>query len=257
MDKERIISNLRRRLDKAEDDIEYHISRKNELKSEIKNLEEKIEDLKENIRNLESRNSDMEKEMFTLRYDLKETEEGNLSIKDFNQQLMRDKNLVNAALENVRKEKLKVEENVLFVSSENRNLRENLNEVKKSNLSKVKCLNEKISMLEATVSDILTCDICEETLESSVELQRHIKAYHKQNVRESKTIKCKVCGKPFRTKGDLERHTIQKHPSIKIKEDLLMKEIKLATDIFQQKERIHKDIFKLRQKYLLSRGQCF
>ena len=118
MEKERIISNLRRRLDKAEDDIECHISRKNELKSEIKNLEEKNEDPEENIRNLESRNSDMEKEMFTLRYDLKETEEGNLSIKDFNQQLMRDKNLVNAALDNVRKEKLKVEEKVLFVLSE-------------------------------------------------------------------------------------------------------------------------------------------
>ena len=112
-------------------------------------------------------------------------------------------------------------------------------------------------MLEAKVCEILTCDMCEETLGSNVELQRHIKAYHKQNVRESKTIKCKVCGKPFKTKGDLERHTIQKHLSIKIKEDLLMKEIKLATDIFQQKERIHKDIFKLRQKYLLSRGQCF
>ena len=61
MDKERIISNLRRRLDKAEDDIEYHISRKNELKSEIENLEEKIEDLEESIRNLKSRNSDIKK----------------------------------------------------------------------------------------------------------------------------------------------------------------------------------------------------
>ena len=49
MEKDRIISELRRKLDKAEDDIEYHKHRKEELKEDLKDLEYKIEDLEKQL----------------------------------------------------------------------------------------------------------------------------------------------------------------------------------------------------------------
>ena len=92
MEKDRLIEHLKRRLAKAEDNVDYHIHRKDELKNEIENLEEKINDLETNMRSLVNKNKAMEKELSSVKWDLKETEEGNMFIKEFNQQLQREKN---------------------------------------------------------------------------------------------------------------------------------------------------------------------
>ena len=55
MDKDRVIGKLRRDLDKAEDDLEYNIRRKEELKEDIQDLQNRIDDLEKKLENTEDK----------------------------------------------------------------------------------------------------------------------------------------------------------------------------------------------------------
>ena len=249
MEKDRIIENLRRRLAKAEDDIEYHISRKNELKDKIDNLEDTVEDVEENCRILASKNRDLTEKLESLQRELKASQQSH-------HQWDNDRRLVHNTLERTKEEKLEAEQQVLLITNEKDDLQRNLKETKKNHMQKVQCLNDNINVLKNEIHIFLTCEICEEELQSKKELQNHMKAYHKQNIREAKRFKCNVCMKPFKTKDDMQRHRISQHKGLHDKEHLLRKEVDLQQLLNQQRMNISNKIIKLNSKEIFQKNEC-
>ena len=229
------MENLRRKLDKAEDEIQYHISRKEELKDEIEDLKNKIDFLDEKIEDIEANCRSLASEHKRM----KETVDR-----------------VNKELAAAKLEKSRALEKVGVVEKENSYLKKDLIETRNSNIQKVSYLNEKYDELEAKYTEALTCDMCEEVLGSSKDLQRHIKAYHKQNARIARENKCRLCGRAFITKEDLQRHTAAKHKTNNTMSKLLKKQNLLQLKIDKQKNDILDKTFKIKQREILENSVC-
>ena len=87
MDRDRIIDDLRKNLEDAEDEIHYNVNKKEELKGKIKELKESVEywqetsqSYMEQIKSILKRKEDLQTKLFDTEDELKECQEGNFYI---------------------------------------------------------------------------------------------------------------------------------------------------------------------------------
>ena len=120
---------------------------------------------------------------------MKESLEGNFYIQQYNHKLVKARDEVDEELDTKNKELLEAKEQVMIVTKEVEMCKAKFEESKRAHICKVECLNNKVDQLEEKLHKCLSCDVCNDDFESNIELQRHMKIHHKQNVREVKGIK--------------------------------------------------------------------
>ena len=129
MEKDRIIDDLRKNLEDAEEEIEYNVNRKEELKDEVKELKESMEywqdtsqNYMEQIKSILKKKEALETKLSDTEDELKECQEGNFYIRQYNHQLTKARDDADAELENVNKIKSEPENKVKKPKEQNRTL---------------------------------------------------------------------------------------------------------------------------------------
>ena len=129
MEKDRIIDDLRKNLEDAEEEIEYNVNRKEELKDEVKELKESVEywqdtsqNYMEQIKSILKKKEELQTKLSDTEDELKECQEGNFYIWQYNHQLTKARDDADAELENVNKIKSEAETEVKTLKEQNKKL---------------------------------------------------------------------------------------------------------------------------------------
>ena len=271
MDKSRIIDDLRKQLDDAEDEIEYNIKRKEELKDEVMDLKKSVKywhDTSQNYMDqIKSILKDKEKtdgELETVKDELKECQEGNFYIQQYNNQLVKARDNIDAELETEKEERKKIEDKYELLINENTKLKNQNKHIVTNNLKNVeksKCEMESVvSRNDKLQSEIahksrqiesqneklkkcLTCDQCNKLFNCKQELKNHIAAIHQ--------YKCEECSLNFTSFESVKMHRLNHK-----KERWLKKEHFLLNKIIQQKFKLKDDISILKEKEFDKINNC-
>ena len=283
MNKDRIISDLRGQLEEAEEEIEYNVRRKEELKDKIERLEEELQGARDMYSNyfdqcksLANSREELQSQLQAVQEELVECQEGNYYIQQYNHKLVKARDDADEALETVKKDKSKLESSLVTYAKENEKLKlqnktivannvKSLQEVKSERDSmkakfdklvedhsdEVKRFKSEVAILSDKISSLYKCDHCGKVFETRIILNNHISSIHttnKQNRKEDKRVKCDNCGKPFYTKDDLQRHKIVKHKVNVCMEMILKQQNDLQMKISQQRIVIYDKILKLQKQ---------
>ena len=133
MNKDRVIRDLRAKLEGAEEEIEYNITRKEELKKEVEEANDEIRSLEEKLkyanncydnyfqqaRNLANEREELKKQLNEAHDELRECQEGNFFIQQYNNKLVKERDEADASLENIKKDKEESEKNINLLREEN------------------------------------------------------------------------------------------------------------------------------------------
>ena len=79
---------------------------------------------------------------------------------------------------------------------------------------------------------------------------------HKKISTNSKLFKCKMCDNVFEEEKKMKIHMTKYHIKGKLKKDLHKKQDELISKIKHQRFKLHKDIYKLKQKETKQKGTC-
>ena len=116
MTKDRQISDLKRSLKEAEEEVDYNVQRKEELKKDLKDADKKIEHLQDELKNSDDMYShyfqqccslsrkihQLETELESTKDELKECQEGNFYIQQYNNQLVKARDEVDSENEKLK-----------------------------------------------------------------------------------------------------------------------------------------------------------
>ena len=117
--------------------------------------------------------------------------------------------------------------------------------------SKLQVENEE---LKQKISNLLRCDDCGINFNEKTLMKKHNEIIHLPQ--KSFNFKCNVCDMNFDTKENLKAHTKNEHRSKRYMEDILRKENQILAQVSAQKIKLHKSLFKLKQKEEMQRLNC-
>ena len=242
-------SDCRKTIGHLEDDLEYNLGRKEQLKSEVKRLDEDNDNLRKmNFKNAEvalKKESVFKKLIETLRKELDEVKSGGHieSLKSENKALKEK-------LESWEKEDERISN---CLKTENNNLQLKITDLLKCNECDVK-FDEKSSMMEHILSNhsrvIFKCGQCDKHFPDRGLLKRHATANH-----VAENLSCSKCEKNFEMKQTLFEHVIREHSS-KLKNNLQKRLNELTKKITDQRIKLHEDLFTLKHKDMKKKGNC-
>ena len=204
MNKDRIIADLRRKLQEAEEEIDYNVSRKEELKRDIEDLEEQLSGARDmygsymdQCKNLANSKREIEARLGEISLEKCKLAEANrINLEEISKLRNQNKTVIENNIENVKS-----------LKEERKELEKQLKTDKEEYCEQIKRAKEKIMSLKNKISSILKCENCGQVFNDELSLQNHFKMFHilnKQNRREDKRVKCSECSKPFYTKDDLQ-----------------------------------------------------
>ena len=256
MNKDRIIQDLREKLEEAEEEIEYNVRRKEELKDKIESLEKQLRGARDmyssymdQCKNLADRNRELEERISSISLEkCKLAEQNRIKAEELSKLKTQNKSLITNNIKSI--EALQDDLKTLEKKKES-DKQEYSEEVGKA--------KERIRNLEIEIATFLKCEYCAQVFSDKENLQTHIESLHlvnKQNRKENKGVKCKECGKPFYTKDDLQRHIIAKHKLTISKEKALQKLDNIQVQLSQQRRIIFDKLLLLRDRELKIRAKC-
>ena len=180
----------------------------------------------EQIKSILKKKEELQTKLSDTEDELKECQEGNFYIRQYNHQLTKARDDADAELENVNKIKSEAETEVKTLKEQNKKLVTNnlktLEKLKHENGTlnrrvgelqdeyhkKEVLLQKKIDSFEHQIRNSLVCDQCEKVFASKSELRRHDINHHKppKPLNSMKKRKCDFCEKLFVTKVDIQHH---------------------------------------------------
>ena len=244
----------RKRIDQLEDDLDYNIGRKEDLKAEVRKLEKRNEDLHE-----------------TNWTDAKAFMETKVKMADLKKML-----------ENVKKENADLSNDNTYlrdIEAENRKLKEMIQSTREEKDKEIDNIKEKNQELQKQIENLLKCDECGLHLDAKASIKEHILSKHsklmftcvqcddcfqdkgmlKAHVLANhvvEDINCSRCEKNLKVKQSLKEHLIKEHSSKSQRNDLQKKINELTNRVTGQRIKLHGDLFNLKQKELMKKGSC-
>ena len=215
-------SECRKRICQLEDDLDYNLERKDQLKEEVQKLDES----NDRLRKLNFKNAEV-------------------SIKK--------ESVLNKLVETLRKEldELKSVGHIETLKAENMVLKEKIKSQKEEDEIVSNSLKAENKNLEIKMKNLLKCDDCDIQFDRKSSLKDHILSNH-----VAKELSCNECVKNFKVKQPLLDHVIKEQSSKSKRFDLQKRLHDLTNRITDQRINLHKDLFKLKQKDLMEKGKC-
>ena len=267
-----------------EDELEYNIWRKEDLKRKVEKLETQLKEKGEEtealrVTNFENAKFQMatlsENEKLEMRIEVLEKENNEMANNAENSELkekiesLEKENcdlkvrLKSLSLENMDKIKeiqennrLK-EQNKTLVINNLHSLQEKEKEINelKDHIEVQKRANEELKAknqnMECQLEFLLKCDLCRKNFVDESELKAHVQTKHILD-----KLNCEYCCDSFKTKDEWKRHIDKEHFQINIKMKLLKKQTQLLSEIGNQKSKLYDSLNKLKQNDLRKQGTC-
>ena len=201
-----------------EDELEYNIWRKEELKRKVDKLETQLKEKGEEMESLRVTNFENAKfQMATI------TENDKLT------------------------------EKIESLIKENSDLKDKIRSKSLENDNKIEDLQIKNSDLEKEIKNLLTCEICCQTFNTKDSMIHHTVSNHQET--SLKGMVCKSSDRTSQLRSDMEKHKIKEHTNSE-REDILQRHAELLEKITLQKINIVKSLYKLRQIEEKQRETC-
>ena len=200
----------RMRLIELEEDLEYNISRKEELKNEVRKLKDQYDSIYEVYFKNTKAAMDMNVENASLKAAIEKEKKENLKL-----QLENDK--LKGRVESLEKEnsKTKTASNssstpgLQDIESENSYLKEVIKS-KEEDADKIfNELKDSNQNLKLQIGDLLQCNDCDKTFSDKAQIFNHIKSNH--SVRNLSDFKCDNCGDEFANQSYIKDHMVKEH----------------------------------------------
>ena len=207
------------------DELEYNFERKEDLKREVKKLDED----KEELRVINFKNAEV-----------------CFATKAENNKLRKTIETLQNEIDNL---KYKYDE-ILSLQSENRILTDKIESMENEEEFFFKNLEKTNKSLQMRIESFLKCDECNQHFHDKNHMKTHLLMNHLQSV-----IKCEVCGNKFKTESDLETHMIEHTKQSKMNL-LLQRETELISRISMQKIKMSEDIYLIKQREDREKGKC-
>ena len=120
-------------------------------------------------------------------------------------------------------------------------------ELKKQNIA----LTIETKRLEEVINSLRKCDQCDKQFDEKDSLKRHIHMKH-----NGKEFKCNNCEKHFKTNHSMQQHINSKHVLISNEIEVLRKEASLILNISEQRKKLHKTLYRMKQKEITMGSKC-
>ena len=273
----------RMRLIELEEDLEYNISRKEELKKEVRKLKDQYESTYEVYMKNTKVAMDQNVEIADLRAVIEQKDKENVKIQLENDSL---KDRVKSLEKEIAQSRTagKNTPDLQDIESQNKHLKE---VIKSKEIYEDKHfieLKDSNKNLKLQVENLLQCNDCENIFRDKAQIYNHIKSEH--SVRNVLDFKCDNCDNEFAGQSYLRDHLGKEHPMTRVKEikckgsdrklqlmsemekqkrkghinssreDILKKENEILKKITTQKINIVNSIHKLKQKEEKQKENC-
>lgn len=213
----------RKRIGHLEDELDYHFSRKEELKRKVKHLEEDNDLLrKANFKNAQ--------------YQLQNESE------------------LNARIESLEKENDNLKTNLTSIEdikSENMSLKQQIESMKEEEEKKKNDLRVANESHLVKMKNLLKCDECDDVFKDKAHMTNHILSNHL--VRE---FKCNMCELSFSSEDDVKSHVKKQHSNKKQSNKLHKEYDHLISKLNRQKLKIYDDLLKLKEREEKENKKC-
>ena len=239
--------------EELEDELEYNFKRKEDLKKEVRNIQEKYDDLYEiYVKNTKAA-MDLNVENAGLRADLDKEKKENCELNSENNE---SKAIIKSLEEEV--QELEKSKNDIYclpdIQSRNIKLEEIIESMKEDEEKIFSDLKESNQNLQIQIENFLKCDDCEDSFDNKALIFNHMKSVH--SGRTMLDSKCVLCDERFTEYGGKNRHMRTEHGN-KMKKDKLVEKLnELELQIKNQKIKIYGDILKLKQKESREKVAC-
>ena len=224
------MNQLRKRLghhnvtyEELEDELEYNFGRKEDLKEEVKNLEEKNKELQRNNWKNVLTHIDIDKENIDLKERIELLEKENSQLKMENRVMVSED-----------------------TKSEINNLKDMINNIEKDADVDINDLKTENLNLQLQIKDLLKCGDCDLSFDDKTLLKKHILSSHLQ--KKTVDFKCNECDLNLDTRGNLKAHIAKEHTVKRCIQDILRKEESILVQISEQKIKLYDSLYILKQK---------
>ena len=241
---------------KLEEELEYNIGRKEELKIDVRKLEKQIEDIRLVNWNNAKAQMETERELSDIKSKMEILEKENKELKAVN-------NKTN--MEEMQSEIGKLQETINLLMDENTNTVSNLESENRN--------------LRTQIHNLLICEECGIRFNSKLEMDTHIRSKHPFNrpkcnkcskcfenevllsnhissIHPAKEFKCDICDKSLKSEEDLNSHIKRQHPSKKEVSEVYKKFNELNSKLSKQKLKIYDDILIIKQREQMENSKC-
>ena len=273
----------RKRIGDLEDDLDYNIGRKEDLKKEVKNLQDKYDDIYEVYMKNTKAAMDLNVENAQLKAVNEKISKENSDLTRENKQL-KDKieslDTETSELQCLKSENRGLKETIGIMKSDQKKQEETIDCLKEEKCITVSHFEAEIQSLRSQIQNLLKCEECEQEFHNKTDIKTHIKTKHEvqkykcdecgecfenfANLKEhiqanhcDPLFKCFKCEEEFHAHDNLKTHISNKHQSKGLVEQTLKKENYLKEQILKQKINLYDSLYQLKQKEEQQRQKCF
>ena len=242
----------RKRIGHLEDELDYNFGRKEELKEEVKTMQDKYDNVYEVYMKNTKAAMDKNVENAELRAIIEQKEKENIELQLKNKKLEEKVDSLGKEISDL---KITCSDlpSLRDMESENRYLKDVVKSKENDDDKLFNELKESNKNLNLQVENLLKCDECYNSFSDKALIFNHIKSIHSERKLD---FKCDICDDCFADQRNMKEHMDKKHQNKVLKDNLRGKINELNIQIRNQKIRMYSGILKLKQKEIKEKGAC-